>query len=159
MKEVTTEICKLVILWPLYKIHTNWVVCVICRYFIVCKLGMSISFKLNVGKGTNKYSFSAIKFSSSLSKTNRGNNYRTCQPEMIFDELLFFFFYQFIWATVLLTFHRTCIFFSMGIWVLVRGNHQLGISPWSFCCAIHEPINLQDSSVVYGVPCCWCTEW
>ena len=120
MKEVTTEICKLVILWPLYKIHTNWVVCVICRYFIVCKLGMSISFKLNVGKGTNKYSFSAIKFSSSLSKTNRGNNYRTCQPEMIFDELLFFF----------LPIHLGDCLVNVSSYMHLFQHGDLGSCPW-----------------------------
>ena len=55
--------------------------------------------------------------------------------------------------------HYIQFFFSLGIWVLVSNYHQLCISSWSFCRPIHEPINLQHSSVVHGVPCCWCTEW
>ena len=63
--------------------------------------------------------------------------------------------YEEVW----LLYNLLILFFSMGIWVLVSNHYQLCISSWSFCCPIHEPIILQDSSVVYGVACCWCTEW
>lgn len=165
MKEDRPEICKLVIFWLACKIHTNWVIWAICWYFKVCILAISISFKLDAGKVTNKY-FSAIKIFFNCFSNKQIITVRvslklplTILEWSLTNWRIAKFIYQFIWTTSLLAAHCTCIFFSMGIRVLVCGNHQLSISTWSFCCPIHEPINLQNSAVVYGVACCWCTEW